>query len=132
MLTVTHLYLNSAQAILFLRRNHFMIINLTFYGCKGKISSCNSSKPSRSIEHQWTVVFSLIKVLNPYCVGFTNDTTCKMSMHVKWKQCGLSGGKSALKCKMTKKQFYSVKSSYLLFLMYIYILKSIAKMFKNI
>lgn len=73
----------SAQVILFFRRNHCMIINLTFYGCKEKISFCNSSKPSRSMEHQWTMGFSLIKVSNPYCMGFTNDKTCKMSMHVK-------------------------------------------------
>jgi len=92
-----------------------MVINLTFCGSKGNISSHNSSKPSRSIEHQWTVVFSLIKLLSPYCVGLTNDKTCKMYMHVKQKQCDLFGGKPAFKCKMMKEQFYFLKGSYLLF-----------------
>lgn len=92
-----------------------MVINLTFSGCKGNISSHNSSEPSRSVEHQWTV-FSLIKLLSSYCVGLTKDKTCKMYMHVKWEQCDLFGGKPDFKYKMMKEQFYSLINSYLLFI----------------
>lgn len=111
-----HPSLRSAQAILFFRRNHCMVINLTFSGCKGNISSHNSSEPSRSIEHQWTVVFSLIKLLSLYCMGLTKDKICKMYIHVKWVQCDLFGGKPDFKCKMMKEQFYSLIRSYLLFI----------------
>lgn len=126
-----HVYLKSTQAILLFRRHHCMVIYLDFSVCERNISSHNSSEPSRSIEHQWTMAFSLIKLLSPYCVGLTNDKTCKTYMHVKRGQCGLFWGKLAFRCKMIKKQFYSLNRSYFE-KVYIHVLKSIAKMLKNI
>lgn len=127
-------YLKSAQAILLFRRHQCMVINLDFSDCKRNISSHNSSEPSRSIEHQWTMVLSQIKFLSPYCVGLTKNKTCKMYMNVKSGQRGLFWGKPAFKFKMMKEQFYFLNRSYLkiIIIMYIYILKSIAKMLKNI